>query len=505
MERSKRYLSLAITGILSIGTVFAAANILANENKIDFGSKIQKKLYSKSEKLFGINTPITNSATATTGDYRTETQTASDQIKLARGLKTEYLTRHAANKTDMLTFWPTIEFPSHLITCVEGKREGITTSKYNPSIQRINLETGAVSTILRGMNGCDGIRRTPWGSILATEEKNDGNAYELINPLTTTEQTVIDRSTGNVTDPANIARRDMLPTMSWEGLTILENGVVIAGDELRPGSGTLGTDGGAIFKFVPTTLNTGMDKITNLDDSPLVSGSVYAMTTSCREKSSSNFPQYGQGCEIGQGAWVEVNAANARAEANMKGATGHYRPEDLHQDFMYSGNGVRFCWTNTGRESAENYGEVICAIDNNPDATQIINDARTNYNYLATMEGQYATFAANRFVEGDPDFNSIDNLAFQPKTGNLYVIEDHPNGDIFACLSDGADRDIKTDGCVKILSVKDSSAEPTGFLFAADGKTAYLSIQHSNDGNMPLYDDYKTDDVLKITGFKIHN
>ena len=63
-----------------------------------------------------------------------------------------------------------------------------------------------------------------------------------------------------------------------------------------------------------------------------------------------------------------------------------------------------------------------------------------------------------------------DNFAFQPKTGNHYVIEDNPNGDIFACLPDGADRDIKTDGCVKILSVKDTSAEPTGFKFTADGQ-----------------------------------
>jgi len=30
------------------------------------------------------------------------------------------------------------------------------------------------------------------------------------------------------------------------------------------------------------------------------------------------------------------------------------------------------------------------------------------------------------------------------------------------------------------------------------------SIQHSNDANMPLVDGYATDDIIKITGFKIH-
>lgn len=61
--------------------------------------------------------------------------------------------------------------------------------------------------------------------------------------------------------------------------------------------------------------------------------------------------------------------------------------------------------------------------------------------------------------------------------------EDHNNGDVFTCLPDGIDRDIKIDGCVKMLSVKDTSAEPTGFLFGPDGRAAVVSIQHSNDGN----------------------
>jgi secreted PhoX family phosphatase len=111
------------------------------------------------------------------------------------------------------------------------------------------------------------------------------------------------------------------------------------------------------------------------------------------------------------------------------------------------------------------------------------------------------TTVATRFIEGDRDFNSMDNLDFQPGTGNLYVIEDHPNGDIFACLKDGADRDLKTDGCIKMLSVKDTSAEPTGFIFAPDGMSAYVSIQHSDDSKMAKVDDYGTDDLLVITGF----
>jgi hypothetical protein len=168
-------------------------------------------------------------------------------------------------------------------------------------------------------------------------------------------------------------------------------------------------------------------------------------------------------------------------------ATGFYRPEDLHRYPVYKGDGVRFCWTNTGNEGARHYAEVMCGVDSAP----------------LTADANQRTVVINRFVEGDTDFNSFDNLAFQPKTGNLYVVEDHHNGDVFACLPDGTDRDIKSDGCIKVLSVKDTSAEPTGFIFSADGSTAYVSIQHSDDGLTPMVDDYRTDDLIRITGFKV--
>lgn len=479
-------LAVALTSAFSANIALADDDFNGFDHKKDFGAMVEHLLNAQSEKLFGFNKPLKESAPATNGAYRTLDQKALDQVLVAKGLKVEYLTRSAANTTDMMAFFP-VEKPTHLISCIEGSRTEIAPGKLSPSVQSINLMTGQVETILRGMSGCDGIRATPWGTILATEEKTDGGAYEILDPLHVSNQVVLSRSTGEVTDPMHIAKRTALPTMAWEGLAVLPSGVVIAGDELRPGSAAADVDGGAIFKFVPQTPRTGNDKIANLSDSPLAFGFVYAMQVSC----VNNKQQVGQGCEIGNAAWVPVNAATARIDADLKGATGFYRPEDLHQDPMYADaanpEAVRVCWTNTGNEDSGNYAEVMCGVDNEP----LIADTAKR------------TVVVNRFVEGDADFNSFDNLDFQPKTGNLYVIEDHPNGDIFACLPDGADRDIKTDGCVKMLSVKDSSAEPTGFIFAADGSTAYVSIQHSDDTNMPKVDDYGTDDIVKITGFKV--
>jgi hypothetical protein len=474
----------------------AALSPLAAQADDDFGRFVEKQLQDRSEKLFGVEQPLAASAPATVGNYRTPSQSAWEQVLAAKGLRVEYLTRNAANTTDMMAFYPAAN-PTHLVTCIEGGRQLLVDAngnglydagdKLSPSVQRIDLRSGAVETILRGMSGCDGIRATAWGTILATEENSTGGAYEILNPLAITEQTVIDRTLGTVTDPAHVAKRTALPTMAWEGLAVLANGVVIAGDELRPGS-PANADGGAIFKFVPQSPRTVGGPIGNLNESPLAAGWVYALQVSC-----TTGQQYGQGCEIGNAGWIAVNAATARADANANGATGYYRPEDLHQDPLFQDaanpSAVRFCWTNTGNEGGKNYAEVMCGVDSAP----------------LTASNSQRTVVVNRFVEGDTDFNSFDNLDFQPRTGNVYVIEDHPNGDVFACLPDGADRDIKTDGCVKILSVRDTSAEPTGFLFDASGTTAYVSIQHSNDGLMPMVDGYRTDDVLKITGFKPHH
>ena len=253
--------------------------------------------------------------------------------------------------------------------------------------------------------------------------------------------------------------------------------------------------------------------IVTLEDSPLALGSTYALTVSCVEVAHSNFPQFGQGCEVGVGAWVNVPARTARQGAYRNGGTGYYRPEDLHRDPAYSGKGVRFCWTNTGRSSAGHYAEIVCGVDHvpYPDTPTHFKDPRTGLRYLAnggTKKESVTTATINRFIEGDQRFNAHDNLAFQPITGTMYVTEDAKFGEVFACLPDGNDRDLKSDGCIAVLSVVDPRAEPTGFIFDATGKTAYVMIQHGEQA-ASLLDmtsnqiNGHTDDLIKITGFEV--
>ena len=451
----------------------------------DFGTAVDTMLADTSMPLFGIVAPLAASAGASQeAGYRTPASTPADSVALAEGLSAEFVTRDAGNHLDMMAFYPA-ENPTHLIACIEGDAEEIATGKMNPGVQRIALADGKVETIVRGTNSCDGIRTTAWGTILFTEEDDLGGAYEILNPLAISGAvTITDRVTGATTDEAAVIRRMALPTMAWEGIGLMANGVVYAGDELRPGTDVQNADGGAIFKFVPATLAAG--PITTLEASPFAAGKTYAMQVECIR----NAVQFGQGCETGNALWIEVDPTRARAEADAKGATGYYRPEDLHLDPLVT-EGARFCWTNTGNEGGKNFAEVMCATDSAPQ-TIPVPDAEGKAELTTTV---------TRFIEGDTDANSFDNLDFQPGTGNLYVIEDHPNGDIWACLPDGGDRNLQSDGCIKALSVRDTSAEPTGFIFSADGRTAYLSIQHSDDTAMPLVDDYGTDDLLKITGF----
>jgi len=478
------------------GTNGTNSNISLAALRADFGKKWEDKLYIESEKYFGFDGAKKEGYS--TNVSRKDADEASDAILLADGLTASFLTREAANKADLFNFYPTAN-PTHIFSCIEGGSEEInsTTAKRNPSVQSWDLETGEVKTVLRGMERCDGLRATPWGTLVATEETNDGALYEIIDPLNVENHQIIDRANGTVVDgvgsstpSTKIIKRQVMAEMAWEGLTVLESGIIIGGDELRPGTAVDDADGGAIFKFVPSTPRTATGNITDLSESPLVSGTNYAMQVSCKDSKQ----QFGQGCEVGNATWIEVNAATARADADANGATGYYRPEDLHRDTTFVGedaDDMKFCWTNTGNEGASHFGEIMCAVDSEP---------------LEVGNGVLTT-VVNRFIEGNEEFTSVDSLDIHPVTGDIYGIEDHKNGDIWACLKDGADKDIKSDGCVRLLSVKDQSAEPTGFIFSPDGSKAYLSIQHSSDTDVTLHDggnlvdDYATDDIIVIDGF----
>ncbi len=253
------------------------------------------------------------------------------------------------------------------------------------------------------------------------------------------------------------------------------------GDENRP---LQGTAGGAYFKFIPASPWTGGAPISDPASSPLADGSVFGLRLGKR----SGDTDYGQGTNTGLGTWVEIVDAfdkDLRAAAAELKLTGYYRPEDIDIDRQALARGdVRFCGNNTGNEGQDHdWGESICLTDGTMD------DATAN---TAVPAVQY-------FVVGTPELAMMDNMAYQPKRGFWVLHEDGDgpevgrNNDLWACLEDGKDEDSLSDGCIRIATLNDLTAEWTGGIFDAHARRFFVSVQHNVTGHGV---------VLEITGWR---
>lgn len=459
----KTILSLAIASTFS-GGAFA----------MDFGQKVEALAKAQSYSLFGVITPLGASSTASVSAATANADPRS-LITVAPGLNVKVVSAGASlgANVDMIALWPNDTAPTHLIACNE--QGGV-----NVGVQRIEIATGAVQNIISsGLTSCDPAHRTPWGTVLIGEENGtSGRIFEILDPLTTTGVTVSGAgATTTTSDPVHVAYRPAMGQLSFEGVGIYPNGVTYYGDENRPGSGN---PGGAYFKFVPATLWAGGPAITDLNNSPLVAGSIYGMRVGKRSGNT----DYGQGNEFGRGTWIPVTGAaplNLRSAGATLKLTSYYRPEDLAIDAkaLALGN-VRFCGNNTGDDTPggdNHFGETMCITDGT--LAQAANTVT-----LSIPEYQ-------PLVIGNADFAMMDNIAYQPGKGNWLIHEDGEgpvaspprNNDVWSCLDDGADKDNLADACVKVMTLNDLTAESTGGVFDATGTRYFLSVQHNITGH----------------------
>jgi hypothetical protein len=391
----KRKWMLLVIVLLAFGTGALAFSAF------DFGLFRDHQLDAHSPQLFGVVEPLAQSSTASVSAATAEADPTS-LVTVAKGLKVRVVSAvpNLGPNIDMMALWPNDVNPTHLIACNE---QGTT----QPGVQRIRISDGATETMLTGMTSCDPVRRTPWGTIIVGEEAGPSGAIpggwllEIINPLGTTN-VQFDRTTGALSgaNSGNVATRPAVGRLAFEGIALYPSGVMYYGDENRPLNGT---PGGAYFKFVPGVPWPEGPPITNLANSPLVSGSVFGLRLGKRDGDT----DYGQGSNTGLGTWIPIpsaNNANLRAVAAMLKLTGYYRPEDIDIDLAALAEGkVRWCGNNTGNESEDrNWGETICLTDGT------LAEATAN---AATPEVQY-------FVMGSPDFAMPDNIAYQPGRGN---------------------------------------------------------------------------------------
>jgi Bacterial protein of unknown function (DUF839) len=489
--RSRLAISVATALVVVIGGTVVALS------KSDPGADYQHQLAAQSEAIFGFGHPLDDAASGAfsgPGDQAVET---------AKGLSVRLVSSSVGQNADMIALWPNDDHPTHAIICNEvNSFDPIVSGSPNPdlgkpTLQRVDLATGNVEDILTGTISCDPVHRTAWGTIEFGEEDGPvGRFYELRDPLHTSGVT-INRATGATSDPTRVVVRKALGQLSFEGIVTLPDGTTYYGDELRPSNGK---PGGGIYKFVPSSPWSGSAAITSLDQSPLVSGTVHVLRLA---SSGRSFGDFGQGTNNGEGKWVALATPADPTTFNLAttalaagGYTGFYRPEDMDLDpIAWAGGRFRACWNNTGNDQAAQWGETVC-----------LEDAATSNTAFPT--GHRPVVAP--FNLGDPELRMPDNIDFQPGTGIAYLLMDattsvenaaYSNDSVWACLPDGADHDVLSDGCVRVLNLKDGEAEFTGIQFLGDGRSFLIHLQHRTQDGRAV--DGTTDEIL-VSGLDVH-
>ena len=139
----KTKLSVAIGAAVLLVT----AGVVTAAVSVDFGAQTQQQLGQRAEQLFGVNNPLDASSTADLNQAQA-LENPTGLVTLAKSLKATVVSAgNAAPNLDQAVLWPQ-SAPTHLISINE---EG----PAQPSLQKINLETGVATTIVSGTDSGD--------------------------------------------------------------------------------------------------------------------------------------------------------------------------------------------------------------------------------------------------------------------------------------------------------------------------------------------------------------
>lgn len=306
------------------------------------------------------------------------------------------------------------------------------------AVSVIDLKTGETKLLANdpSWDALDGIRWTPWGTVLFAEEKENGRLFEM-------------ELNADMMSVKAVHERPEVGLLAHEGIDLDAAGNVYVVDEHRgrtSGCGDLKPCGGGVYKFVPDTYGD------------LSSGSLYVLGIDKNSRRDNT----------GQGMWLgPIDAATARQSGTEAGGASYQRPEDLEiiKDKLY----VAVTEGSRDEYGKEYYEGRVISID------------------LKSMQvADFVKAGVNVPVEiGKPGesghqsgFDSVDNLAEAPN-GELVMIEDNVPSDIWFASTKtnefGASREVK-----HFASLTDPKAEGTGIYFSPqDPHTLYVNIQHS--------------------------
>ena len=303
------------------------------------------------------------------------------------------------------------------------------------AVSVVDLKTGVAKVIAQDptYDALDGIRWTPWGTVLFAEEIANGRLLEI----------VLDPN--DLTKATAVLDRPAVGRLAHEGIEVGPQGELYVVDEHRGRTeGCSGTTpcGGGIYKFVPSAYGD------------LSAGSLYVLKVTGTDG-------------IGQGEWVgPVNPATARVSGSQAGGESYQRPEDIE----IVGGKLYVAITEGPRDvEGEIYDGRVIAIDLK--TLEVTDFVKAGVN--APLEIGSPGTAAYR-----TGFDNVDNLAESPD-GRLVLIEDNVPSDIW--FASTRTNEFGVSNAVDLFaSLSDPEAEGTGIYFSPkDPSTLYVNVQHS--------------------------
>jgi hypothetical protein len=293
----------------------------------------------------------------------------------------------------------------------------------NGALSIVDLKTGEAKVLAQdpGWRRLDGLRWTPWRTLLFAEETSGGRLFEAF--LDPKDPTVV----------AHIEERPEVGILRHEGIEALVDGSVFVVDELN---------GGSIYKFTPTRRG-------DLSDGQLYALKLTGLTDAEQVWNEETYQQ-----KVGAFEWVPLDmdqvVVDADAAANAVGATEFGRPEDV-----------------------EVIGRTLYVSNTSEDRVVAIDLARNELSSFVEAGVNVPVEDAEAEVTG---FNNPDNLAQGPD-GRLWIVEDNYLSDVWVAGRD-TDWDGTADGVEQFASLLDPGAEISGIYFGRDPRTLFLNVQH---------------------------